>query len=122
MKPGKVTKLCQKMAFSALFLLTLAVSAAQGQDCVCDVSVPSCQPLRALNQGPGGGQEGQDCVKIPRNDCPCCLVCAGQLGQPCSGANAPCDITNHLVCDPDTQRCKKGKTELHLTITYFSFS
>ena len=54
---------------------------------------------------------GETCVKIARNDCPCCMVCAGQLGQPCSGSNAPCDVTNHLVCDQDTRRCKKGRTK-----------
>ena len=86
------------------FLAAFAASAVLGQACVCDVSVPACQPLPNVTDG------GDTCVKIPRNDCPCCLVCAGQLGQPCSGSNAPCDVTNHMVCDPDTARCKKGRT------------
>ena len=96
-----------KMPLALVALLAAAASSA-GQDCVCDVSVPSCQPLPP----PSNNTDGDDaCVKIPRNDCPCCLVCAGQLGQPCSGSNAPCDVTNHLVCDQDTARCKKGKTK-----------
>lgn len=82
---------------ATLFLLTaMMIIQAEGQQCNCDSSVPPCGLLRS-----------QDCVKTPRSDCPCCLVCAGQIGDACDVVSQPCDV--NLLCDSDSKKCKKGK-------------
>ena len=61
----------------------------------------------------GGGVEvsSQDCVKVPRPDCPCCLVCALNEGQNCDDLTKPCDLTQGLFCNSTSNLCEKGKHE-----------
>ena len=76
----------------------------EGQQCNCASSVPACKPLPEH-----GSSSENSCVKVPRADCPCCLVCAGHLHEPCNRDSQPCDISKGLVCDSDNGLCKKGK-------------
>ena len=88
-----------------LFLASIVTqSFVEGQHCDCASSVPICQPLPTQNSG-----TQTSCVKVPRTDCPCCLVCAGQLDDPCDPESQPCDTYKGLACDSTSQRCIKGK-------------
>ena len=81
-----------------LFLAAIvSVPFANGQQCDCASSVPKCKPLPAQNSG-----LDSPCKKVPRSDCPCCLVCAGQLDDPCYPESQPCDTYKGLICDSTT--------------------
>ena len=82
----------------------VSVPFVNGQQCDCASSVPKCRPLPAQN----GGLDSP-CKKVPRSDCPCCLVCAGQLDDPCYPESQPCDTYKGLICDSTTEKCVKGK-------------
>ena len=86
-----LARLC--VAFLALFKL---VQAQSGCECV---GLP-CQSLTAADQ---------DCIKVPRPDCPCCLVCALNEGQICDDFTRPCDVTQGLFCNSTSKICERGK-------------
>ena len=91
-----------------LFLAAIvSVPFANGQQCDCASSVPKCRPLPAQNSG-----LDSPCKKVPRSDCPCCLVCAGQLDDPCYPESQPCDTYKGLICDSTTEKCVKGKLQI----------
>jgi len=75
--------------FPAPQLLTVVWSRVCPLRCRCPREPPEC--------GPG--------VPLVLDDCVCCLVCARQRGEPCSGAQ-PCDTRRGLRCDysPDVQK------------------
>ena len=94
-----------RVILQGLFLASIVTqSFVKGQQCDCASSVPRCKPLPTQNSG-----TQTSCVKVPRTDCPCCLVCAGQLDDPCDPESQPCDTYKGLVCDSTTQHCTKGK-------------
>ena len=85
-----------------LFIASVVTqSFAQRHQCDCASSAPICKPLPAPSSN--------SCVKVPRTDCPCCLVCAGQLQDPCEPNSQPCDSFKGLICDSTTHLCAKGK-------------
>lgn len=90
------------MALMRTLGLVLAVlSIAQAQfDCQCD-GVPCVQDDNADSIG--------ECIKTPRPDCPCCLVCPRQEGQECDELTQPCDLSRGLFCNTTSSRCEKGK-------------
>ena len=87
-----------------LFASIVTQPFVKGQQCDCAPTVPKCKPLPNVNLG-----NQKTCVKVPRTDCPCCLVCAGQLHDPCDGESQPCDGFKGLICDSTSQLCAKGK-------------
>ena len=94
-----------RVMIRGLFLASvLTQSFVKGQQCDCASSVPICKPLPTQSSS-----SGNSCVKVPRTDCPCCLVCAGQLHDPCDRDSQPCDIFKGLICDSTTRLCAKGK-------------
>ena len=89
-----------------LFCAFLAVlSAADAQSSGCQCNGPPCDPSEALITS-------DKCVKTPRPDCPCCLVCARLEGQECDDLTQPCDLSSNLFCNASTGFCERGKTVL----------
>ena len=86
-----------------ILLLQTAPLEIQGA-CSCDSSVPPCQ--NTVSSSSNGTTALSSCNKVARDDCPCCFVCAGQLGDTCSQAQ-PCDPSHSLVCKE--KGCQKGK-------------
>lgn len=94
------------LAFVVIFVsCTASLASAQrlkpDPTCVCD---PLCQIYPdELNPNSCG-------LQIPRSDCPCCRVCAGEAGEPCHPVNQPCDASQGLECHPDSKTCQ-GKPD-----------
>lgn len=92
------------LAFVVIFVsCTASLASAQrlkpDPTCVCD---PLCQIYPdELNPNSCG-------LQIPRSDCPCCRVCAGEAGEPCHPVNQPCDASQGLECHPDSKTCQVG--------------
>jgi len=86
-----------------VLLLLLCTFQESKAACSCDSSVPACE---SPFNNPSTGQAGPNCPKAARPDCPCCFVCAGQLGESCSSSE-PCDPALGLVCNDG--KCQKGK-------------
>ena len=82
----------------------LHMVAAQFGGCQCDG--PPC--LEVPQRTPSGAE----CIKMPRPDCPCCLVCAHQQGEQCDDLSQPCDLSSRLFCNTTSGLCQKGKTRL----------
>ena len=102
-KPSRLTR---EIILGLLLASIVTQPVVKGQQCDCASSVPICKPLPTQNSG-----SENSCVKVPRSDCPCCLVCAGQLGNPCDPESQPCDTYKGLICDSTTQQCTKGKEQ-----------
>ena len=66
--------------------------------CVCD---PLCQIYPSARAA--------SCTRVPRADCPCCFVCASEVGEACEDVIQPCNVAKKLDCDPVEKVCK-GKT------------
>ena len=92
----------------AVAVLHIGVAAAQLGGCQCDG--PPC--LEAPQRTP----TGSECIKVPRPDCPCCLVCGHQEGEQCDDLSQPCDLSSRLFCNTTSGLCQKGKTRLFLNI------
>ena len=92
----------------AVAVLHIGVASAQLGGCQCDG--PPC--LEAPQRTP----TGSECIKVPRPDCPCCLVCGHQEGEPCDDLSQPCDLSSRLFCNTTSGLCQKGKTRLFLNI------
>ena len=88
----------------AVAVLHVGVAAAQSGGCQCDG--PPC--LEAPQRTP----TGSECIKVPRPDCPCCLVCGHQEGELCDDLSQPCDLSSRLFCNTTSGLCQKGKTRL----------
>ena len=102
--------------FSAAFLVW--VSAARGQNvptinptCVCD---PLCQ-IYPDESNPNSCRH-----QVARPDCPCCTVCAAELGESCDTTTHPCDVTQGLECHPEENVCK-GKTARAFAFFKYAF-
>ncbi|XP_064089512.1 uncharacterized protein LOC135203613 isoform X4 [Macrobrachium nipponense] len=67
---------------------------ASGELCECS---PTCE-------GDVGGSSGTGCHGriVPREDCPCCKVCAQGVGSPCAPPALPCDSQFGLVCSAES--------------------
>ncbi|XP_066984324.1 uncharacterized protein sas isoform X7 [Macrobrachium rosenbergii] len=67
---------------------------ASGEPCECS---PSCE-------GDVGGSSGTGCHGriVPREDCPCCKVCAQGFGSPCAPPALPCDSQFGIVCSAES--------------------
>ena len=98
-------KVCQMaVLLLAVAVLHIGVAAAQLGGCQCDG--PPC--LEAPQRTP----TGSECIKVPRPDCPCCLVCGHQEGEQCDDLSQPCDLSSRLFCNTTSGLCQKGKTRL----------
>jgi hypothetical protein len=82
-----------------LILVLLGSTPGTQGACSCNSSVPPCEsPVTSIGNS--------SCTKVGRPDCPCCQVCAAQLGEPCNQSQ-PCDSSHSLVCKENS--CIKGK-------------
>ncbi|XP_061676022.1 CCN family member 3-like [Syngnathoides biaculeatus] len=82
------------LLYRALFLVCFAAQAptpARSQVCPQSCQCPEEPPICRAG------------VPLILDDCACCLVCAGQEGQPCSDLN-PCDARRGLQCDDSSGR------------------
>ena len=98
-----------------LFLLQPRFPASEAA-CSCNSAVPPCESPFATAGNVSEASDSPNCPKTARADCPCCLVCAGQLGDPC-GQSEPCDSSSSLVCLDG--RCQKGKTCHFLALWHY---
>ncbi|CAG0885188.1 unnamed protein product [Darwinula stevensoni] len=69
-------------------------AATPPSDCEC---VPSCTGNVTRSECPNGRV-------MARPDCPCCVVCARQIGEPCDSSLNPCDNDYGLECSKGTCR------------------
>ena len=86
----------------AVAVLHVGVAAAQSGGCQCDG--PPCLEV------PQRTPTGSECIKVPRPDCPCCLVCGHQEREQCDDLSQPCDLSSRLFCNTTSGLCQKGKT------------
>ena len=95
----------------AVAVLHVGVAAAQSGGCQCDG--PPCLEV------PQRTPTGSECIKVPRPDCPCCLVCGHQEGEQCDDLSQPCDLSSRLFCNTTSGLCQKGKTRFFLLFLGF---
>ena len=93
-----VSRLKTKMKCLWTLLLILSLSKAQNLGCECQSGTP-CQRT----------DFDIECIRTPRPDCPCCLVCPQQEGQSCDENSQPCDLSKGLFCNTTISVCQKGK-------------
>ena len=92
---------CRLLKMKCLWtlLLILSLSKAQNLGCECQSGTP-CQPVDF---------QTSECIRTPRPDCPCCLVCPQQEDQNCDENSRPCDLSKGLFCNTTISVCQKGK-------------
>ena len=105
-RPLTTTTTTKSVGFVLVCLLLLSRFQESKAACSCDSSVPACESPFTSGSSPSTDQAGPNCPKVARSDCPCCFVCAVQLGQSCSSSE-PCDPALGLVCNDG--KCQKGK-------------
>ncbi|TRY72739.1 hypothetical protein TCAL_17140 [Tigriopus californicus] len=99
----------QLLAFGLAFVVIYVLCSASAQElkpdptCVCD---PLCQIY------PNELQPNSCELQVPRSDCPCCRVCAGEAGEPCHPISQPCDASQGLECQPDSKTCQGPRATL----------
>jgi len=91
----------------AVAVLHVGVAAAQSGGCQCDG--PPCLEV------PQRTPTGFECIKVPRSDCPCCLVCGHQEGEQCDDLSQPCDLSSRLFCNTTSGLCQKKRSPVRLT-------
>lgn len=69
-----------------------------------------CVGPRPCLETPEKTPTGSECLKTPRPDCPCCLVCAHTEDEVCDDLSQPCDLSSGLFCNQTIGTCQKGKT------------
>ena len=97
----------------AVAVLHVGVATAQSGGCQCDG--PPCLEV------PQRTPTGSECIKVPRPDCPCCLVCGHQEGEQCDDLSQPCDLSSRLFCNTTSGLCQKGKTRFLSAISQERF-